>query len=44
VFGEPLPGDPLGVAVRVLAFALVIVAASLTPPPGSREGRAAVTA
>jgi hypothetical protein len=45
VFGEPLPGDTLGVAVRVLAFALVIVAASLTPPPGSREGRAgAVTA
>ena len=33
IFGEPMPDDPLGVAVRVLAFALVIAAASLTPPP-----------
>ena len=33
VFGEPLPGDPLGVALRLLAFVLVIVAAALTPPP-----------
>jgi drug/metabolite transporter (DMT)-like permease len=33
VFGEPMPGDPLGVVVRVLAFALVIGAAALTPPP-----------
>ena len=33
VFGEPLPDDPLGLAVRLLAFALVIVAAALTPPP-----------
>ena len=33
VFGEPLPSDTLGVAVRVLAFALVIGAAALTPPP-----------
>jgi drug/metabolite transporter (DMT)-like permease len=33
VFGEPMPDDPLGVAVRVLAFGLVIAAASLTPPP-----------
>ncbi len=33
VFGEPLPGDPLGLALRILAFALVIVAAALTPPP-----------
>ena len=33
VFGEPMPGDPLGVAVRLLAFALVIAAAALTPPP-----------
>jgi hypothetical protein len=36
VFGEPLPDDALGVAVRAAAFALVIVAASLTPPPGAR--------
>ncbi len=33
VFGEPLPDDPLGLAVRVLAFGLVIVASALTPPP-----------
>ena len=32
VFGEPLPDDPLGVALRILAFALVIVAAAMTPP------------
>ena len=37
VFREPLPSDALGVAVRVLAFVLVIVAASMTPPPGARE-------
>jgi drug/metabolite transporter (DMT)-like permease len=33
VFGEPLPEDPLGVVVRMLAFLLVICAAALTPPP-----------
>ena len=33
VFGEPLPDDPLGLAVRLAAFALVICAAALTPPP-----------
>jgi hypothetical protein len=33
VFGEPMPSEPLGVALRVLAFALVIGAAALTPPP-----------
>jgi hypothetical protein len=33
VFGEPLPASRLGVAVRMLAFAFVIVAAALTPPP-----------
>jgi drug/metabolite transporter (DMT)-like permease len=33
VFGEPLPDDPLGVVVRMLAFVLVIAAAALTPPP-----------
>jgi multidrug transporter EmrE-like cation transporter len=35
VFGEPMPGDPLGLAVRLLAFALVVVAAALTPPPAA---------
>jgi hypothetical protein len=33
VFGEPLPEDPLGLTVRLLAFALVIAASALTPPP-----------
>jgi hypothetical protein len=33
VFEEPMPGDPLGAVVRVLAFALVICAAALTPAP-----------
>ena len=37
VFGEPMPDDPLGFAIRIAAFALVIVAASLTPPPGAAE-------
>lgn len=36
VFGEPMPDDPLGLTVRLLAFALVITAAALTPPPEPR--------
>lgn len=33
VFAEPLPSGRLELAIRMLAFALVIVAAALTPPP-----------
>jgi multidrug transporter EmrE-like cation transporter len=33
VFGEPLPQEPLALLVRVGAFALVVCAAALTPPP-----------
>jgi drug/metabolite transporter (DMT)-like permease len=33
VFGEPLPEHPLALAVRLGAFALVIGAAAMTPPP-----------
>jgi drug/metabolite transporter (DMT)-like permease len=33
VFDEPLPEDTVGLLVRILAFALVICAAALTPPP-----------
>jgi drug/metabolite transporter (DMT)-like permease len=33
VFGEPMPDDALGLTVRMLAFALVIFAAALTPAP-----------
>jgi hypothetical protein len=37
VFGEPMPGDAIGIAVRVVAFALVVVAAALTPPPAAEH-------
>ena len=33
VFGDPLPGDTLGLVVQMFAFALVIAAAALTPAP-----------
>jgi drug/metabolite transporter (DMT)-like permease len=33
VFGDPMPGDALGIVVQAIAFALVIVAAALTPAP-----------
>ena len=33
VFGDPMPGDALGVIVQVAAFAMVCVAAFLTPAP-----------
>ena len=39
VFAEPLPDDTLGLAVRILAFALVIGAAALTPPPLRAEAQ-----
>jgi drug/metabolite transporter (DMT)-like permease len=33
VFGDPMPSDPVGIIVQMAAFALVIVAAALTPAP-----------
>ena len=33
VFGDPMPGDALGIIVQVLAFTMVVAAALLTPPP-----------
>jgi drug/metabolite transporter (DMT)-like permease len=33
VFGDPMPGDTLGIVVQLVAFTLVIVASLLTPPP-----------
>jgi multidrug transporter EmrE-like cation transporter len=33
VFGDPLPGSALGIVLQAVAFALVIVAAWLTPAP-----------
>ena len=34
VFQEPLPEDTGALLVRLAAFALVITAAAMTPPPG----------
>lgn len=42
VFGDPLPGDALGIVLQALAFALVIVAAALTPGPLRAIGAPAV--
>lgn len=33
VFGDPMPGDALGIVMQMAAFALVVVAAVLVPPP-----------
>ena len=33
VFGEPLPEEPFALLLRIAAFALVIGAAAMTPPP-----------
>ena len=33
VFEEPMPSDPAALTLRMLAFAVVIGAAVLTPPP-----------
>jgi hypothetical protein len=33
VFGDPMPGDAVGLVVQGAAFLLVIVAALLVPPP-----------
>jgi drug/metabolite transporter (DMT)-like permease len=39
VFGEPLPSDGFQLAVRLLAFVLVIGASALTPPPLGGDGQ-----
>src|SRR6184192_767768 len=33
VFGDPMPGDVLGIAVQGMAFVMVVVASALTPAP-----------
>jgi hypothetical protein len=33
VFGDPMPGDTVGIVLQALAFTMVVVAAILTPPP-----------
>jgi drug/metabolite transporter (DMT)-like permease len=39
VFSEPLPSEGFELAVRIVAFALVIGAAALTPPPLEAEAQ-----
>jgi drug/metabolite transporter (DMT)-like permease len=41
VFGDPLPGDALGLVVQALAFIMVIAAAMLVPPPVRAAGATA---
>ncbi len=38
VFGDPLPGSALGIVLQGVAFALVVVAAALTPAPVRAAG------
>ena len=33
VFGDPMPGDALGIVLQAIAFVMVIVASALTPAP-----------
>jgi len=44
VFGDPMPGDPVGIALQSLAFVMVIVAAALTPAPLRAARTATATA
>ena len=44
VFGDPMPGNTLGIAVQAVAFLLVIVASALTPAPVRSARAAAATA
>lgn len=37
VFGDPFPASAGGIALRVLAFGLVVVAATRTPPPATPD-------
>jgi hypothetical protein len=41
VFGDPLPGDVLGIVIQAIAFTMVIVAAALTPAPVRAAGATA---
>jgi drug/metabolite transporter (DMT)-like permease len=41
VFGDPMPGTTLGIAVQCAAFVMVLVAAALTPAPVRAAGAAA---
>ena len=43
VFGDPLPGDALGIVIQAVAFVLVLIASAMTPAPirGARIAAAA---
>jgi len=41
VFGDPLPGNPLGMVIECTAFVLVVLAAWLTPAPARAIGQLA---
>ncbi|HEX4115099.1 MAG TPA: hypothetical protein VHY18_04415 [Solirubrobacteraceae bacterium] len=43
VFGDPMPGSPLGIVLQSLAFILVLVAAALMPAPVRAAGIAPST-
>ncbi|HTA97873.1 MAG TPA: hypothetical protein VK691_03435 [Solirubrobacteraceae bacterium] len=43
VFGDPLPGSPVGIVLQSLAFILVLVAAALMPAPVRAAGIAPST-
>jgi len=38
VFGDPMPGDTVGIVIQALAFVMVIVASALTPAPVRAAG------
>ena len=44
VFGDPLPGNALGIVIQAAAFIMVIVASALTPAPVRAAQAAAATA
>ncbi len=44
VFGDPLPGDVLGIVIEAIAFTMVIIASALTPAPVRSAGIAAPAA
>jgi hypothetical protein len=44
VFGDPLPGDALGIAIEAVAFLMIIVASALTPAPIRSAGVASAPA
>jgi drug/metabolite transporter (DMT)-like permease len=44
VFGDPLPGTSLGIAVQAVALVMVIVASALTPAPVRSAGMAPAAA